>query len=175
MPGLEEDVPGLEEKIPVRIDRVLHFHQFQTDADYPQGLTYLVYGDMDDVFIDHFIDRAPSFHSVAKLKQRPEFFTKDCVDRVLKVSIPAKRIRDVEPKLLRRVSFVDNTFHVIWLPPPGVYPQPQDPLRPLGSSPVPQPALPYDVIVEDGRTGKIEIERFLHFDVRLLNYGVFIP
>jgi hypothetical protein len=46
-------VPGLEENIRVRIDRVLHFHTFDTDADYPEGLEYLVYGDLDDVFIDH--------------------------------------------------------------------------------------------------------------------------
>jgi hypothetical protein len=164
-----ESVPGLEENIPVRIDKVLHFHRFETDADYPDGLTYLVYGDMDDVFIDHFIDRAPSFHSVAKLKTRPDFFTGDSLGTTAKVSIPAKRIRDVSPKFLRRVAFVDNSFHLFWLPPPGVYPLPQDPLRRRDGS-----APNYEVTLDDGGKGQIEIGRFLHFDVRLLNYGVLI-
>lgn len=162
-------VPGLEEKIPVRIDKVLHFHRFESDTDYPEALTYVLYGDMDDVFMDHFINRAPSFHSVAKLKFRPEFFTNDRVGTTLKVSVPEKRIQDVSPKLLRRVAFVDNSFHLFWLPPTGVYPLPQDPLkRRDGSAPV------YEVTFDDGRQGRIEIGRFLHFDVRLLNYGVLI-
>jgi hypothetical protein len=163
-------VPGLEENIPVRIDRVLHFHQFETEADYPEALTYLVYGDADDVFVDHFINRAPSFHSVAKLKTRPAFFDPGNEGTLPRVSIPQKRIRDVSPKVLRRVAFVDNSFHLFWLPPPGVYPLPADPLKPRRADSPPN----YDVLLEDGRRGRIEIGRFLHFDVRLLNYGVLI-
>lgn len=163
-------IPGLEENIPVRIDKVLHFHQFNTDADYPEALTYVMYGDAEDTFIDHYIDRAPSFHSVARLKQRPSFFADDYKGEVLRLSVPSKPIRDVSPKILRRVAFVDNAFHLFWLPPPGVYPLPTDPLRPrvVGAAPK------YDVITEDGQAGEIEIGRFLHFDVRLLNYGVLI-
>jgi len=56
------------------------------------------------------------------------------------------------------------------VPPPGVYPLPNDPLRPR----VTGAAARYDVALEDGRKGQIEIGRFLHFDVRLLNYGVLI-
>jgi hypothetical protein len=75
--------------------------------------------------------------------------------------------------LIERIAFVDNAFHVLWLPPSGVYlpppGHPQDPLIPRdGSAPV------YDAILEDGAHGQMEIERWLHFDVRLLNYGVLI-
>lgn len=163
-----EPVPGLKENIPVRIERVIHFHQFETEADYPDALSYIIYGDGDDVFIDHFINRAPSFHSVAKLKSRPEFFPGNARASV-KVSIPEKRMYDVSPKLLRRVAFVDNAFHLFWLPPTGIYPLPQDPLRRRDGS-----AANYEVIVDGGAKGQIEIGRFLHFDVRLLNYGVLI-
>jgi hypothetical protein len=167
-------VPGLEEKIPVRLDRVLHFRAFDPDADYPDGLTFLVYGDQDDVFLDHYIDRAPSFHSVAKLKQRPAFWTQEKFGAALKVAIPSKRIFDVSPKVLRRVGFVDNAFHIYWLPPSGTYlpppGRPQDPLIPRGEG----ATAVYDVLLEDGSKGQIEIGRFLHFDVRLLNYGVLI-
>lgn len=165
----ETTVPGLED-VPLQIDKVLHFHQFDTDADYPDALTYLIYGDAEDTFIDHFIDRAPSFHSVARLARRPDFFGDDCLGKVLKVSVPTKKILDVSPKIVRRVAFVDNAFHLFWLPPPGVYPQPTDPLRTRVDGTVAK----YEVALEDGRKGQIEISRFLHFDVRLLNYGVLI-
>jgi hypothetical protein len=164
-------IPGLpeEEETPVRIDRVIHFHTFQPDTAYPDGMAYLVYGDEDDIFIDHYIGRAPSFHSVAKLKTRPSFWT-GVAGPPVKVLVPSKRIRDVSPREIRRIAFVDNAFHLFWLLPPGAGErQAQDPLRRRDDS-----APIYDVVLEDGRKDKIEIGRFLHFDIRLLNYGVFI-
>jgi hypothetical protein len=163
-------VPGLEKDVAVQIDKVLHFHQFESDADYPAGLEYLIYGNSEDIFIDHYINRAPSFHTVAKLSKRPDFWTGSAAD-VMKILIPTKRIREVEPKFLSRVAFVDNSFHVFWLPPPGVYPQIRD--DPLMKRDGTAPA--YDVLLDDGTPGHIEIGRFLHFDIRLLNYGVLIP
>lgn len=165
----ETSIPGLEENIPVRIDRVLYFHRFDTDADYPDALTYLAYGDAQDTFIDHCIDRAPSFHSVARLRQRPGFMTAADEDGVVRISVPTKTIRDVSPKVLRRVAYVDNAFHLFWLPPPGTYPLPTDPLRSrTGGAPR------HAIRSETGAIEEIEIGRFLHFDVRLLNYGVLI-
>jgi hypothetical protein len=164
------EVPGLEEKIPVRIDRILHFHRFDPDTEYPEGLAYLVYGDLDDVFIDHFITRAPNFHSVAKLARVPPFWTADRLGSIVKVVVPAKRIRDVSPKLVQRVAFVDNRFHLFWLPPTGVYsPAAQDPMTPRGGGPA-----SFDVVLDDGSRSRIDVARWLHFDVRLLNYGVLI-
>jgi hypothetical protein len=158
------EVPGLEGEIPVRIDKVIHFHQFQTDAEYPESMTYIIYGDENDVFLDHYIDRAPSFHSVSRLKALPTFFTGGAQI----ISIPSKQMIDVSPKILRRVAQVDNAFHLYWLPPTGIYPLPADPLKKRDStSPV------YQVKV-GGQTSTIEIGRFLHFDVRLLNHGVLI-
>lgn len=158
------EVPGLEGELPVRIEKVLHFHQFETDADYPEAMTYIVYGDKDDVFMDHYMDRAPSFHSVARLATPPSFFTGESQI----VSIPSKRMIDVSPNLLRRVAFVDNAFHVFWLPPTGIYPLPTDPLKKRDAT------KPIYVVVAAGQASTIEIGRFLHFDVRLLNHGVLI-
>ncbi len=165
-----EKVPGLVDKIPVRIDKVLHFHQFETDADYPDAMTYLLYGDSDDTFIDHYINRAPSFHSVAKLKSCPAFFKPADGNGTETICVPSKKIRNVTPKLVQRVAFVDNAYHLFWLPPTGVYsPQAQDPLIRRDASPA-----VYEVTTSCGKSGKIDIGRFLHFDVRLLNYGVLI-
>ncbi|MER8849322.1 cupredoxin domain-containing protein [Mesorhizobium australicum] len=164
------EIPGLEEKIPVKIDKILHFHQFDPDASYPVGLQYLVYGDDLDVFIDHHIIGAPSFHSVAKLSGQPDFWTPDNFDGTSSILIPEKRIVDVSPKVLRRVAFVDNSYHLAWLPPSGAYRQPPpDPLiRRDGTAPQ------YDVLVAGTRPSHIVVERFIHFDVALLNNRVVI-
>jgi hypothetical protein len=170
-PDIGQPFPGLEEDIPVRIDRVLHFHQFDPDTEYPDGLAYVVYGDQDDVFIDHLITRAPSFHSVAKLAGVPDFWKDLPEGTTTTIRVPSKRIFDVSPKFLPRVAYVDNAFHLVWLPPPGAFAfgrdQPQDPLIRRDMTP---PA--YEVTLEDGKTGHIEIGRFLHFDIRLLNNRV---
>ena len=161
-----ESVDGLpDEQVRVRIDRVLHFRTFEPDSDYPDGLAYLMYGDEDDVFIDHFISRAPNFHSVAKLRSRPEFFSGG-EDEPLTVLIPSKAIRDVSPKTIARVAFVDNRFHLFWLPPPGINPLPVDPLS---------VNTPYEVTVGGQPAGTMEVGQLLHFDTRILNYGVLLP
>ncbi len=83
-----------------------------------------MYGDGDDVFIDHHITRAPNFHSVAKLATVPDFWTGDQAGGTLGFRIASKRMYDVSPKLVRRVAYVDNSFHLFWLPSPGVYASP---------------------------------------------------
>jgi hypothetical protein len=177
------DIPGLEENIPVSIDKVLHFHTFDVDDDSGDGsLRYLIYGDTNDVFIDHFMNRAPSFHSVAKLASAPPFWAKSQASGVVEVSIPTKRIEHLPAKLMQRIAFVDNSFHVFWLPPSGLYtPAPLDPLFPRKAFNRRQPSefiggpFRHEVVLTDGTRSHIEVARSLHFDTRLLNHGVFLP
>jgi hypothetical protein len=171
-PGLPEETPtpGLERNIPVHIDQVLHFHQIDPDAPFPDGLKYILYGDADDIFIDHNLIGAPTFHSVAKLARRPAFWTDARLGGTAGFLIPSKRIQDVSPKVLRRVAFVDNAYHLSWLPPSGAYRQPPpDPLIPRDKS---DPT--YHVIADDGSHDQIQIGRFVHFDVALLDNRVVI-
>lgn len=163
------DVPGLED-VPIAIDEVIHFHQFDTEADYPESLSYILYGDESDIFIDHLINRAPSFHSVAKLASAPKGW-KGSGSMLLKV--PGRAIRPLEPRQISRIAMVDNAYHLFWLLPPGaLVRQAQDPLirrgNPEGANHV------HPIVFEDGHAGEIAISRFLHFDIRLLNYGVLI-
>ncbi len=171
-PGGRSLLPGTEaDNVKIRIENVLHFHTFEPDIQYPEGLEYLIYGDEVDVFIDHKINRAPGFHTVARLKSAPDFWTHKA-PTVDEFRIPSKMIRDVSPVVIRRAAIVDNAFHVVWLPPPGVLrPSPQDPLINRDGTPA-----KHAVVASNGHRSKIEIDEtgFLHFDVRLLNYGVFI-
>ncbi|WP_448647364.1 cupredoxin domain-containing protein [Pseudomonas mohnii] len=176
------DIPGLKENIPVSIDKVLHFHTFDVDDDSGDGsLRYLIYGDMDDIFIDHFMNKAPSFHSVAKLASAPSFWTATQMGGVVQVSVPAKRIEYLSPKLIQRIAFVDNSFHVFWLPPSGLYaPTPLDPLFPRKAFNRAKPSefnggpFRHEVVLVDGTVSQIDLARSLHFDTRLLNHGVFL-
>ncbi len=163
-------VPGTTaDQVRVKINKVILFHQFELDKPYPDGLEYYVYGDQDDVFIDHVIDRAPSFHSVAKLKATPDFWSK-CKTDLLKIRIPSKHIRELPPQIIERAAMVDNAYQLFWLPPAGIYrPNPQDPLKTRdGSDPK------YEIVLDDGTKGELEIGEFVHFDFKLLNYGVLI-
>lgn len=156
--------------VPVIIDEVLHFHTFDTEAGYPPELTYLVYGDDKDTFIDHYIDAAPSFHSVARLAAPPAGWS----GKTQRFTVPGKSMRAVDPPVETRRAMVDNAFNIYYLLPPGFLPrQSQDPLiiRSLGE----QGPHRHVIKLVDGPESQIEISRFVWFDLRLLNYGVFLP
>jgi hypothetical protein len=163
-------VEGLEENVPIALEEVIHFHTFDTEADYPDALTYILYGDRNDVFVDHFMQRAPSFHSVAKLAAPPAGWD-GTSPRVFQV--PGRAIRQLPPRLVSRMANVDNAFNLYWLLPPGaLLRQAQDPLIRRGNPSGANHA--HDIRFDDGAASAIEISRFLHFDIRLLNYGVLI-
>ncbi len=150
------------------ITNVLHFRTFDPDVEYPEYLTYLMYGNDTDVFMDHFISRAPNFHSVARLATVPSFWTKEHYRSTLPLQITSKRMIDVSPKQIKRMAFVDNRFHLIWGAPSGSA-KPQDPLGPL----IPGQPKAFPVQLADGRTDEIQISHLLHFDAnRLLNEGL---
>jgi hypothetical protein len=164
------DIPGLEENVPIALEEVIHFHTFETEADYPDALTYILYGDRDDTFIDHFMQRAPSFHSVAKLAAPPAGWDGSS-PRSFRV--PGRAIRQLPPRLISRMANVDNAFNLYWLLPPGaLVRQAQDPLIRRGNPGGANHA--HDILLDDGTASSIEISRFVHFDIRLLNYGVLI-
>jgi len=165
-------MPAVSTKLPqfagarIKIDKVLHFRTFTPDMPYPDHLTYLMYGDENDVFIDHFISRAPNYHSVAKLAAAPSFWTKECFDTAQMVHIPVSKIRDASPKKIHRVAFVDNQFHLIWGLPSGTL-APTDPLIAISAKGE------FDLVTEKNETAKASVSKFLHFDaVRLLNDGL---
>jgi hypothetical protein len=167
--------PSVEISIPefrgakVKIEKILHFRKFEPNMDYPESLTYLMYGNEQDVFIDHFISRAPNFHSVAKLAAPPSFWREQYHDKTLKIRIPSRKLIDVSPKTIRRIAFLDNVTHLIWGPPSGSA-SPIDPLR--REPPNEKGNRVFEVDTENGEKSVIEISNLIHFDARLLNDGL---
>ncbi|MFP9097937.1 hypothetical protein ACLI09_02685 [Flavobacterium sp. RHBU_24] len=150
------------------ITKVLHFRTFDPDMDYPEHLRYLMYGNEKDVFIDHFISRAPNFHSVARLATTPSIWKKEYYESVLPFEITSKRMIDVSPKQIKRAAFVDNRFHLLWGAPSNSA-TPSDPLGPLNEG----ATKTFPIKLDSGEAAEIEISHLLHFDaIRLLNEGL---
>jgi hypothetical protein len=165
MPLVSTIVPEFA-RAKIKIDKILHFRTFTPDMPYPETLTYLMYGNENDVFIDHFISRAPNFHSVAKLSIIPSFWTKQYHDTAIIVTIPVMKIRDASPKAIKRLAFLDDQFHLIWGLPSGAL-LPVDPLVKISSKGE------FEMTTEKGEKGKALVSNFLHFDAtRLLNDGL---
>ncbi|MEM6813671.1 MAG: hypothetical protein AAF600_04685 [Bacteroidota bacterium] len=157
-------------RVRVKIKNVLHFRKFEPDMEYPESLTYLMYGNGTDVFFDYFISRAPNFHSVGKLAKVPDFWTSEMHNGVLKFQIPSRKIIEASPKQLQRVSFLDNRHHLVWGTPSGLGsaldPLAREPLNKYGNR-------EFDVLLESGQKGRIEVSHLTHFNAAgLLNDGL---
>jgi hypothetical protein len=169
MPGVSTKLMEFAGAI-IKIDKVLHFRKFEPDMAYPENMTYLMYGNGKDVFIDHFISRAPNFHSVAKLAEPPLFWSEQYFNTTLKIQVPSRKIIDVSQKNIKRVAFLDNQTHLIWGIPSGAV-APVDPLEREEADA--RGNRIFDILLESGEKGKIEISHLLHFDaIRLLNEGL---
>ncbi len=121
----EIDVPGLPTfETPVRIDRVLHFHRFEPEDKYPSdGLTYILYGDARrSLWTTTSLARQTSTRWSSSARRRASGKARGTMN----ITIPSKRIQEVS-KQLPRVAYLDNAFHLAWLPPAGLT-KPADPL-----------------------------------------------
>lgn len=167
MPSVQTVIPEFK-GAKVKIEQVLHFRTFTPDMPYPEYLTYLLYGNDQEVFMDSFISRAPNFHSVAKLAKVPDFWKSEHHNTTLQIQIPGRKIVDVSPKTIKRISFLDNQTHLIWGIPSGAV-APVDPLeRDLQNG-----NRFFNVKLDDYSESLIFIDKLLHFDAtRLLNEGL---
>ena len=151
-------IDGLTD-VQVEIIRVIHFRRLNVDDPFPERLTYLLYGNLREVFLDHYISGAPSFHGVAKLAEVPGFLSHEVINSSPKVTIPSKTFMDVTPKTVRS-AFLNNRTHLVYAPPSGVI-RPRDPLEKLDS---------IDVnIGSDSSLRSIKIGKLIYFDIRIIN------
>lgn len=168
MPSVPTVIPEFK-GAKVKIEQVLHFRTFTPDMPYPEHLTYLLYGNDQEVFMDSFISRAPNFHSVAKLAIVPDFWKSDHHNTTLQIQIPSRKIVDVSPKTIKRICFLDNQTHLIWGIPSGAL----APVDPLEREPQNNGNRVFNVKFEDYSESLISIDKLLHFDAtRLLNEGL---
>ncbi len=78
----------ISEGFTARIQRVLHFRRL-SDEDFPEDLTYLIYGQGDEAHICHRLVRRPHFEQICTLQQVPEGVTQDDLANAVELTIHA--------------------------------------------------------------------------------------
>ncbi|WHX47235.1 hypothetical protein QNH46_13760 [Paenibacillus woosongensis] len=67
-----KDIP-LIHNVTVTIERVVHFRHFAENMDYPQSLTYILFGQGKNAYISHYLSIAPDFHHIMELAEAPDW------------------------------------------------------------------------------------------------------
>ena len=89
---LERDnrVPILE-NVKVKVNRVIHFRQFDPNAQRPASLEYLLFGKGKELFLAHRIAAPPDFDQVVSVTIAGNPFTDDELARGIPVAFPGKK------------------------------------------------------------------------------------
>jgi hypothetical protein len=83
-------VPILED-VKVKVNRVIHFRQFDPDAKRPESLEYLLFGKGKELFLAHRIAAPPDFDHVLSVTIADNPFTDDELARGIPVAFPGKK------------------------------------------------------------------------------------
>lgn len=154
----DEVIPGLE-GAKVTITRIIQFRRYDSQAVYPDRLTYQLYGNGKEAFLAHQVTAAPSFQQVIKLKEVPASLSTQLVKSSPLLVIPTKQLADGGQRNIR-TAVLSNGTHILLSPPVGTL-RPREPLK-EGEEIEVQVA---------GSTGteKLTVGKLIYFDVRILN------
>ncbi len=110
-------IPGLEHA-KIKIKRVIEFRHFDPQAKYPDHLTYLLFGNSNEVYLAHEVTEAPNFQQVVMLNGVPPFLTPAIIASAPIVTIPDKQIRRIGPVVMEAAA-LSNSTHILLAPPVG--------------------------------------------------------
>jgi plastocyanin len=154
----ESEIPGLKD-VKVSVVRVIQFRRFDSQAAYPDRLTYQLYGNSKEVFLAHQVTAAPNFQEVVKLKEIPAFLTPELIKSSPLLIIPTKQLATSNSRTLR-TAILSNGTHVVLSPPVGTL----NPKEPLNENEEIEIQLAGERILH-----KIIVGRLIYFDVRIIN------
>jgi hypothetical protein len=72
----------------VTIDRVVYYRHFDFNLEYPPNLTYIMFGEGDEAFLNHYQTREPDFDEVIALKRAPKWVPPSLLEAGLHVNFP---------------------------------------------------------------------------------------
>lgn len=78
------------ENVKVKVNRVIHFRQFDPGAKAPASLEYLLFGKGKELFLAHWIAAPPDFDQVLSVTVAGDPFTDDELARGIPVAFPGK-------------------------------------------------------------------------------------
>jgi len=102
-------IDGLE-GVDVKVNRVIYARELHSDADKPDELRYILFGDGEELFLAHEISRPPDFDQIVAVEVDDRRFTADELQAGVVVSVPG-RANSAETRL-RAGDHVDAVAEV---------------------------------------------------------------
>jgi hypothetical protein len=72
----------------VQVERVVYYRHFDFNLEYPPTLTYVLFGEGNEAFLDHYQTKQPDFDQVVALSEAPHWLPKRLLEAGLHVNIP---------------------------------------------------------------------------------------
>ena len=83
-----EGVRPVFANIPVSIKRIVHFRPFSETMNYPETLTYLLFGGWNDAHIVHYQTKEPDFDHMASLLAAPSWLDSSMLEAGVLIDLP---------------------------------------------------------------------------------------
>jgi hypothetical protein len=80
---------------PVTVDRVVAFRHFDLQQNYPESLTYLLFGSGDEAHMGHYQTREPDFDEVVTLAEAPPWLPAQLLEAGVHINFPDLRATPV--------------------------------------------------------------------------------
>jgi len=72
----------------VQVERVVHYRHFDFNLEYPPTLTYVLFGEGNEAFLDHYQTKQPDFDQVVALTEAPHWLPKRLLEAGLHSTFP---------------------------------------------------------------------------------------
>ena len=74
-------------EVPLEVERVVYFRHFDAGFNYPESLTYLLFGSENEAHLSHYICRDPDFQHLLSLTSYPDWISPQQIQAGVTVNI----------------------------------------------------------------------------------------
>ncbi|HLI94470.1 MAG TPA: hypothetical protein VKT72_00100 [Candidatus Baltobacteraceae bacterium] len=78
-------------QVTVTIDRIVYYRHFDFNLNYPQSLTYFLFGDGDEAHMNHYQVKEPDFDHTVSLRKAPDWLPPEDLQAGVHVNFPDLR------------------------------------------------------------------------------------
>ena len=90
-----KNIKPIVENTPVTVERVVAYRHFDLQQNYPETLTYLLFGAGDEAHLCHYQTREPDFDEVVTLTRAPKWLPYPLLEAGVHVNFPTLRATPV--------------------------------------------------------------------------------
>lgn len=88
VPPWDKSMKPLLDRTTVTVERVVHWRHFDSNFDPPASLTYILFGEGDEAFLQNYHTRPPDVDHVVQLRKKPDWLPDDLLELSVQVSFP---------------------------------------------------------------------------------------